>query len=329
MIVKYTEEEFKNAKSYDLLDLECECCHKSFKAQKKAIKHELTHNKGRLKYCSVKCFADSHNKKHIVNCECCGKEIEVNNSSYRNSKSKHFFCNSSCAAKYNNTKRGSRSYETKKKISESLRRYYYDSFDSRNKETKKGEPKNKTRKKYYSSSRFLKRVCRICGKTYTLQNSGSTRTFCSKDCLGEYRQNVRKYLSDDAIKKLSSAGRHSMSIQSENRRSKNEKYFCELCEKHFKDVKHNEPIFNGWDADVIIEDAKIGVLWNGKWHYEKITEKHSLLQTQNRDKIKLKEIKNCGYTPYVIKDMGKYNPSFVEQEFRKFLKRIKAEEWNV
>lgn len=81
----------------------------------------------------------------------------------------------------------------------------------------------------------------------------------------------------------------------------------------------NEQKFNGWDADVIIEDLKIAVLWNGKWHYEKITQKHSVKQVQNRDNIKIKEIIKCGYIPYIIKDMGKYKKSFVEEEFEKFL----------
>ena len=52
------------------------------------------------------------------------------------------------------------------------------------------------------------------------------------------------------------------------RRSKNEIYFSELCKDFFYDVKTNEPIFNGWDADIIIGDLKIAVLWNGIWHYK-------------------------------------------------------------
>ena len=32
-------------------------------------------------------------------------------------------------------------------------------------------------------------------------------------------------------------------------------------------------IFNGWDADIILTDLKIAILWNGKWHYEKLTKK--------------------------------------------------------
>lgn len=50
-------------------------------------------------------------------------------------------------------------------------------------------------------------------------------------------------------------------------------YFCELCEKEFKNVGHNEPIFNGWDADVLLYDIKVAILWNGKWHYETVFEK--------------------------------------------------------
>lgn len=115
----------------------------------------------------------------------------------------------------------------------------------------------------------------------------------------------------------------SVKVQKEIRRSKNEMLFCEYCEKHFNEVKHNESIFNGWDADVIIEDNKYAVLWNGRWHYDELSKTTSLKQIQNRDKIKLKEIIKCGYKPYVIKDMGSYNPIFVKEQFDKFLENIR------
>lgn len=114
----------------------------------------------------------------------------------------------------------------------------------------------------------------------------------------------------------------SCQTQKETRRSKNEIAFCELCEKYFKNVKHNERIFNGWDADIIIEDYKIAVLWNGKWHYEKITKNHYVEQVQNRDKIKIEEIKKAGYVPYIIKDVGKYNINKVKNEFNLFLENV-------
>lgn len=317
MIVKYTKEEYENAKSTDMLALECEHCGKLFYAEKKQIKFELKLNRGRLKFCSVECSDLSHRKSHQLHCEECGKEIKVVDSVYKQSKTKRFFCSQSCAAKYNNRLREKPSDETKRKTSESLIKYYSKFKKSKNEEIK-------VRRKYDTSSRFVKHVCSICGKIYTLQDDGSTRKFCSKECSNEYKRNTKRYLSEETIAKLSAAGKHSAEIQGENRRSKNEKYFCELCEKHFKNVKHNEPIFNGWDADVIIEDIKVAVLWNGKWHYQKIKEDHSVEQVQNRDKIKIKEIKNCGYIPYVIKDMGKYKPQFVEDEFNKF---INIAEW--
>ena len=66
---------------------------------------------------------------------------------------------------------------------------------------------------------------------------------------------------------------------------------------------------------------KIAVLWNGKWHYESIGG-HSVKQVQNRDKIKIKEIEKIGWIAYIIKDMGKYNPLFVQEEFDRFLQYI-------
>lgn len=81
-------------------------------------------------------------------------------------------------------------------------------------------------------------------------------------------------------------------------------------------------MFNGWDADIILPDIKVAVLWNGKWYYEKITENHSLKQVQTRDKIKINEIIKMGYTPYVIKDMGSYDENFVNLQFEKFINYI-------
>ena len=326
MIVRYTNEEYKNAKSSDKLALECEHCGKVFYVEKKQITFELKHNRGRLKYCSVECSDISHHKDRCVICENCGKEIRVKNTDYNRSKTKHFFCSKSCAAKYNNAKRGPVSDKTKNKTRESIIAYHK-SIGTYEKE-EKCKTKRKQEKSKKPRSKYIKHICKVCGKEYYLSNDGSTETFCSQSCLTEYRTNRKRYLSEDTIARLSSGGRHSVKIQGENRRSKNEKYFCELCEKYFKNVKHNEPIFNGWDADVIIEDVKIAVLWNGKWHYQKIKENHFVEQVQNRDKIKIKEIKECGYTPYVIKDMGKYKPQLVEEEFEK-LKEYIASEWNV
>lgn len=122
--------------------------------------------------------------------------------------------------------------------------------------------------------------------------------------------------------KLSESGRKSVNAQKDTRRSKNEILFCKLCEDHFSKVTHNEPLFNNWDADVLIHDLNIAVLWNGIWHYKQIIKNQSLEQIQNRDKIKISEITEFGWTPYIIKDMGQYNEKFVRSEFEKFLEYV-------
>lgn len=313
MIVKYTQEEYDLAKSTDKLPLQCEKCGNVFYAEKKSIKFEINHNRGRLKFCSVGCSDSSHHNEHHLHCENCGKEIIVSDSVYKKSMTKHFFCSNSCSASYNNKLRDKPSKETRNKTRNSLLKFYKENFK------KTCKTKNANSKQTIKQPKLKEQICQLCGKKYFLNETGSTRNFCSKKCSNEYKANRKKYLSKDTLSKLSEAGRRSSEIQAEKRRSKNEEYFCELCEKHFINVKHNEPMFNGWDADVIVEDIKYAILWNGKWHYEKIKESHSVKQVQKRDDIKIKEIKKCGYVPYVIKDMGKYNPQFVEEEFKKFI----------
>lgn len=154
-------------------------------------------------------------------------------------------------------------------------------------------------------------VCVKCGLELTLPNNRRGQKYCSRSCSIKHRNET-----EDLCRK---AGKVSSKKQSTTRRSKNEIYFSELCKETFNTVLTNEPMFNGWDADVIIEDYKIAVLWNGRWHYEKITESHSVEQVKNRDKIKIKEIKNAGYTPYIIKDMGKHDKEFVNKKFHTFL----------
>ena len=114
-----------------------------------------------------------------------------------------------------------------------------------------------------------KHTCIICGKEYVYIKGQNTVKFCSKECQQEYHNNKKKYLSEDAIYRLSEAGKKSANSQKDIRRSKNEIEFCKLCESKFDLVRHNESIFNGWDADILIYDIKLAILWNGKCHYEK------------------------------------------------------------
>jgi hypothetical protein len=152
--------------------------------------------------------------------------------------------------------------------------------------------------------------CPICHKKFIAPRKHDT--YCSRKC-GTQSPNHYRFTKNDCKK----------SVQSQSRRSKNETYFSKLCKQNFNNILLNKPIFNGWDADVILVDYKIAILWNGNWHYKKLTKKHSLLQTQNRDKIKIGEILKEGYFPYIIKDNGRFNKTFVESEFYKLTNYLK------
>lgn len=156
--------------------------------------------------------------------------------------------------------------------------------------------------------------CLHCKSEFEVIWKKRNQKCCSKSCAAALK--MKSGLA-------SILGKKSVSAQSNNRRSKNEIYFGELCRQKFQDVKFNEPMFNGWDADVIIDDFKLAVLWNGKWHYEKITKQHSVEQVQNRDTIKQEEIIKSGYFPYVIKDFNKADNQFVKEKFEEMLVYLK------
>lgn len=158
-------------------------------------------------------------------------------------------------------------------------------------------------------------VCKFC--KIIIQPKRSTQTVCSLKCRRDL-EHTTSY-KENAIKNGQLGGKISSTKQS--RRSKNEDYFSKLCEKYYGEdkISLNEPYFDGWDADIIIHEQKMAILWNGAWHYKQISKSQSLKQVQARDKIKTSIIEKYGYIPYVIKDMGKFNPKFVEQEFAIFL----------
>jgi len=155
-------------------------------------------------------------------------------------------------------------------------------------------------------------ICPTCNIEF--QPKSSSTKLCSVKCARVFEQT--DVYKENAVKNGQIGGKISATKQS--KRSKNEVYFSELCENYFK-ITTNEPYFDGWDADVIIHDKKLAILWNGAWHYKQISKTQSLKQVQARDKVKTAIIEKYGYTPYVIKDMGKHNKAFVEQEFEIFL----------
>lgn len=258
---------------------QCQDCGRAFQSKLSLSIHR--------RYCN-----DTLNKKqYTFNCKKCGKEYTLLLNKFefkRDEFSKH--CSRSCANSRTHTEK------TKQKIKNGvLKKIYGDDFENRIPVKAKRILRNKK--------------CRYCGS-----DIDNETLFCNEWCRELYLIRLSLAHKRGGI----NGGRKSAYAQRNNRRSKNEILFYDLCKNKFKSVRHNEPIFNGWDADVIIDDLKIAVLWNGKWHYEDIC--GGLKQIQTRDKIKVNEIIKFGYKPYIIKDMGKYNKNFVNLEFEKFLK---------
>lgn len=165
---------------------------------------------------------------------------------------------------------------------------------------------------YKTPIKLLPIECKFCKKQFQPKRTDSQ--LCSRECTDNL------WRTDEYKEKAKKNGQKGgqISAKSQSKRSKNEIYFAELCQEHF-DITTNERFFDGWDADVIIHSEKIAIMWNGIWHYKQISKTQSLKQVETRDKMKISIIEKYGYTAYIIKDMGKYNKIFVEQEFELFM----------
>lgn len=352
MKIRYSEEEYKIAKSKEYLSLNCYQCNEDFKAFKSNIKFEIENNRGRLKYCSKTCLVNSQKNKKEYSCTTCTAKFERTTSEI--SGSKNLFCSTSCAAIFNNKNRVVvRTTFTIKDIFEVTNKWLINksNYDITNviDDIIKLKNENYRRKIYVRScngcsqryiglkrdrycsdgcydshlkassilpikfrkpKQLLIKECDLCKTPY--ESYKEKQKFCSRIC------SSKNAISKITKEQLSLNGRKA--VQANNKRSKNEILFADLCIEKFKNVITNEPMFNGWDADVVLLDLKIAILWNGNWHHKKITKSHSVKQVQNRDLIKIKEIINMGYTPYIINDYGKANKLFVIEKFNEFLR---------
>lgn len=162
-------------------------------------------------------------------CPQCSKEFKTTSANIK-------FCSKNCSMHFSGNKSRIHSELYKKKVSDSLKKY----FGTYNKPV-------------------IKKFCKACGEKLGKRNKSG---YCRK-CISKFR-----VYSSETRKKLSLAGRRAASHIV--KRSKNEIAFCEEIEKIFADTIHNIPMFNGWDADVIIPSKKVAILWNGNFHYKDI-----------------------------------------------------------
>lgn len=167
---------------------------------------------------------------------------------------------------------------------------------------------------------YIDKICVQCNKIFQVDKGRDKQFLCSVDCRKLFEKEKAK---NGHFKQIGRMG-GIVSAKIQDRRSKNEIYFSELCEHEFEEVLANEGLFEGWDADIIIRSLKIAVMWNGQWHYLKVRSNHNVDAVHKRDEEKIKAIKRCGYIPYIIVDMGKYDKVFVERQFELLKNNIKS-----
>lgn len=179
-------------------------------------------------------------------------------------RKKNKFCSSSCAAQVNNQQRPAKH------------------------PSRKSNTRSQTLKTFYQDKNQFCKIswCKVCKSII----KNSWRKCCSSKCLKLEQSRSGHY-----------GGLKSSSIQIT--RSKDEIKLFELCSANFKNVKHNIPIVDGWDADIILEDYKVAILWNGPWHYKQMPHRnHSLLQVQTRDRIKIEALEKLGWNVIIFED---------------------------
>lgn len=195
------------------------------------------------------------------------------------------FCSHACSANYYAPNRGPMSEEQKEKLRQRASDYY---------------TKNPPSKKLFQC------ICCICQNAFEHTKWKKT---CSPECFSIHRANVAR--SNTKLPSL--------------KRSKDEIQLFELCKNSYPNIRHNEIIADGWDADIIFDDYKIAVLWNGPWHYQQMPlSNHSLLQVQNRDKIKTKLFESLGWTVLVFEDRH-YTPASALVKIQEYIKWSQAE----
>ena len=182
------------------------------------------------------------------------------------------FCCHKCSNQNKET-RPPRSEESKKKTSNTMKQE-----NSRHMVSSENLHK-KFVEKYYSNPKY----CAECGNIIPYERRD--RKTCCRDCV---------------IKSCSRSGR--ISASKSNKRSIDEIRLYNLCSKHFN-VTHNCLITNDWDADIILEDYKIAILWNGPWHYKEMNiGNHSLKQVINRDILKIIDFEKIGWNVLIYQD---------------------------
>lgn len=126
------------------------------------------------------------------------------------------FCSTSCAAKYNNARKGPVSYETRKKTSESLLKFHYGENwqeEIANRKVITYKKKNGDERKFNIST-IPNHICKTCGNEFFSRKKDAK--YCSPECRGndsELNEHLRK-IQNEKVKNGTHIGWKSRNIES-------------------------------------------------------------------------------------------------------------------
>lgn len=148
---------------------------------------------------------------------------------------------------------------------------------------------------------------------------GAAKT-CTEECRkARHARNMvvrrQSQTNIEAFKQASNGGKKSASVR--HTRSKDEIKLYELLRVTHPAILANHIIADGWDADIVLPDQMVAIMWNGPWHYRQMPQKnHSLEQVQNRDKIKRELFESLGWTVVVYEDRS-FSPQSAFEDLQK------------
>jgi predicted nucleic acid-binding Zn ribbon protein len=196
--------------------------------------------------------------------------------------------------------------------------------------------KKKAEEEYYKNPK----KCSICENVIVYDKRRDGGTTCSKECeiqlynkteliraqsrkdycKARYYKNPRRCTICDNIIAYEYPRRHkTCSLKCQNagcKRSSDEIALYKLCSNYFINVSHNTKIVEKWDADIVLNDKKIAIFWNGPWHYKDMGFVNSPLEkVQARDKLKTELFTNAGWKVIVFEDRY-YTPEQAFEELK-------------
>lgn len=290
-----TIDEMLSSKYSDMIPLKCDGCQQDFQRIQKQVKSDYKLKCHLKHFCSSKCQGILKKKDYVnLTCHLCKAHFSLIPSEFekRSKKTSKLCCSQQCANKINIH----RSEETRKKVSETLKRKYAEGIIIHPRPLKNKAPY----------------ICSFCSKEFISKKKRST---CSKECYKNLLPSIGR-----------KGGRVTSSLEFHKRnRSSNEKMFFTKIKEIYPDAIANKRLFDGWDADIIIPSQKLAIHWNGVWHYKSVMGNELLERVQQKDKLRYEAIEKHGYKNYIIQDLGPMNEEKVTKEYVDFLQNVKEQ----